>query len=232
MKEQFHRFSFIFALLAFAFSSCQPDKGDLTVGNEKRLPRSTPEAQGISSYAILTLLDEIEKSGIEFHSIMIVKNDRVVAEGWWQPYKPEFIHTLYSLSKSFTSTAVGFAVEDGIISLGDKVISFFPEDLPDNVDAKLSSMEIRHLLTMSTGHERETIPGMFQVPDGDWPRGFLSQKLTWEPGEQFMYNTGATYMLSAILQSQTGMTLLEYLKLRLFEHLGIEGWTGRKTRKV
>ena len=196
------------------------------------LPRTTPEQQGIASSTLLQWIEALDQRIDELHSVMLLRHGSVVAEGWWHPYQREYSHISFSLSKSFTSTAVGFAVEDGIISLGDKVISFFPEDLPDNVDAKLSSMEIRHLLTMSTGHERETIPGMFQDPDGDWPRGFLSQKLTWEPGEQFMYNTGATYMLSAILQSQTGMTLLEYLKLRLFEHLGIEGWTGRKTRKV
>ena len=215
----------ILFVLAIFFSACQSsDQKVETVTEEASiLPRSTPEAQGVSSGTIINLLNKIEESGLEFHSLMIVRNDHVIAEGWWDPYGPEYIHTLYSLSKSFTSTAIGFAVQEGLITVNDKVVSFFPEDLPDSMDQTISDMEIRHLLTMSTGHEVGTMPGMFADPDGNWPRGFFAQKLTYEPGEQFMYNTGATYMLSAIIQKTTGEKMLDYLKPRLFDPLNIEG---------
>ena len=89
------------------------------------LPRSTPEQQGISSSGLQAFLDAIEKSKIEFHSVMVIRHGNVVAEGWWSPYASKLKHTLYSLSKSFTSTAVGFAITEGRLTLEAPVISFF-----------------------------------------------------------------------------------------------------------
>ncbi len=223
MVKQWHLFLIVLVTLFSGCQSTSDQEAETVVEESSALPRSTPEAQGVSSETILNLIEKIRESGLEFHSLMILRNDHVIAEGWWSPYEPEYKHTLYSLSKSFTSTAIGFAVQEGLITINDKVVSFFPEDLPDTMDQNIRNMEIRHLLTMSTGHEVGTMPGMFADPDGNWPRGFFAQKLTYEPGEQFMYNTGATYMLSAIIQKTTGMKMLDYLKPRLFEPLNIEG---------
>ena len=188
------------------------------------LPRSTPELQGISSAGINSFLDAIEKSGIQFHSLMIVKNGNVVTEGWWAPYAAPLKHTLYSLSKSFTSSAIGFAVSEGKLSLDDAVISFFPNDKPAEVSANLASMNVRHLLSMTTGHFKDTTAAMRETPDTiSWAKKFLMQPVEREPGTYFLYNTGATYMCSAIVQKVTGQTVTEYLKPRLFEPLGIEG---------
>ncbi|MDA0194820.1 MAG: serine hydrolase [Bacteroidetes bacterium] len=187
------------------------------------LPRSTPEEQGVSSQSLLNLYAEIEKSGIEFHSLMIIRHGKVITEGWWSPFASELKHTLYSLSKSFTSTAVGLAVSEGLLMVNDKVVSFFPDDTPDGISERLASMEVRHLLTMNTGHGTGTMDGMRVEPDGNWPKAFLAQELEHDPGTQFLYNTGATYMLSNIVQKLTGKTLIEYLTPRLFVPLGIEG---------
>src|SRR5512144_3243466 len=92
------------------------------------LPRTTPEAEGVSSAGILAFLDAVGRSKPEMHSFMLVRHGRVVAEGWWSPYGPEFNHTMYSLSKSFTSTAVGFAMAEGKLRVDDRVVSFFPND--------------------------------------------------------------------------------------------------------
>ena len=97
------------------------------------LPRSTPEAEGVSSNAIIQFLDAAAKSKTEFHSFMLLRHGKVIAEGWWNPYRADLRHTLYSCSKSFTATAIGFAVTEKKLSLDDKVISFFPNDLPDTV---------------------------------------------------------------------------------------------------
>src|ERR1035438_8593081 len=91
--------------------------------NAGKLPDSTPEAQGISSAGVLAFLDALQHSRHEVHSFMVVRHGQVVASGWWSPYGPEFNHTLYSLSKSFTSTAVGFAVADGKLRVDDRVVS-------------------------------------------------------------------------------------------------------------
>jgi len=186
------------------------------------LLRSTPEQQGVSSSRLNLFLDEVAKSKIEFHSIMVVRHGQVIAEGWWAPYKPSLKHTLYSLSKSFTSTAVGLAVNEGLFNIEDSVISFFPSDVPQPVNANLAAMKVKHLLTMSKGHVKDTIQPM-RNGQVTWVQTFLSQPVEREPGTHFLYNTGATYMLSAILQKITGQTLMQYLRPRLFDPLDIQG---------
>jgi CubicO group peptidase (beta-lactamase class C family) len=187
------------------------------------LPRSTPEKQGVSSSGILRFLDEVEKSGIEFHSIMIVRHGHVIAGGWWAPYAAPLKHTLYSLSKSFTSTAVGLAIDEGKFTVEDAVLSFFPNDIPADVNEHLKAMKVKHLLTMSSGHVKDTIQPMRASTTDTWAKTFFSQPVEREPGTFFHYNTGATYMLSAIVQKTTGQPLIKYLRPRLFDPLGIEG---------
>ncbi len=193
-------------------------------GLKVALPRSAPEEQGISSAGIMTFLDAIAKNGTEFHSLMIIRHGKVVTEGWWSPYAPELNHTLYSLSKSFTSTAVGLAIADGKFKLDSKVVSFFSDDLPKEVSANLAAMNIQHLLEMGTGNAKDTMATIRAANDPNWTKIFLAQPVEHEPGTHFVYNTGATYMLSAIVQKTTGKTLVEYLKPRLFDPLGIENY--------
>jgi CubicO group peptidase (beta-lactamase class C family) len=185
------------------------------------LPRSTPEAEGMAASGILDFLAAVEREAFELHSLMVLRHGKVVAEGWWEPYGPEFVHTMYSMSKSFTSTAVGFAVAEGKMSVEDKVVSFFPDDLPATVSENLAAMRVRDLLTMSTGNEKE--PTQVVVKSENWVRTFLAQNFAHTPGTQFMYNSAATYMCSAIVQKVTGQNILDYLTPRLFEPLGIAG---------
>jgi CubicO group peptidase (beta-lactamase class C family) len=186
------------------------------------LPRSTPEQQGVSSIKVNAFLDEVAKSKIEFHSIMVVRHGHAIAEGWWAPYAASLKHSLYSLSKSFTSTAVGLAVSEGRMNIDAPVISFFPDDVPKEVSYNLAAMKVRHLLTMSTGHDKDTIQPMRHSSD-TWVKTFFSLPVAHEPGTFFLYNTGATYIVSAIVQKVTGQTLLQYLRPRIFDPLGIEG---------
>ena len=192
------------------------------IGSKHLLPRSTPEAQGVSSDAVSNFLDKVADSKIDFHSIMVLRHGHVIAEGWWSPYAPHLKHTLYSLSKSFTSTAVGLAINEGHFTIDSPVLSFFPNDKPAEVSSQLAAMKVKHLLTMSTGHVKDTIQPMRHSSD-PWAKTFLSQPVEQEPGTFFLYNTGATYMLSAIVQKVTGQTLQQYLRPRLFDPLGIFG---------
>lgn len=187
----------------------------------KQLTRSTPEAEGISSQAILDFIAAAESKVEALHSMMLLRHGRVVAQGWWAPYRPERPHMLFSLSKSFTSTAIGFAVAEGRLSISDRIVDFFPDDVPSEVSDHLAQMQIRHLLTMTTGHDKDTTSYMMRDPEGNWAKAFLARPVIYRPGSYFLYNTGATYMLSAIIQKITGTTLLEYLRPRLFEPLGI-----------
>lgn len=187
------------------------------------LPISRPEQQGISSENVLSFIDGIEKSGLELHGFILLRHGHVVSQGFWHPYGPDCPHQLFSLSKSFTSTAIGFAANEGLFSLEDKVISFFPEYLPEKPDANLSMMRIKDLLSMATGHDEDTTAKMRGDVEGNWVRSFLKLPVKYQPGTFFLYNTGATYMLSAILRKVTGQNLLDYLSARLFDPLGIEG---------
>jgi CubicO group peptidase (beta-lactamase class C family) len=188
-----------------------------------RLPRSMPEAEGVASAGILAFLEALGRSKHEMHGFVLVRHGRVVAEGWWSPYAPQYNHTLYSMSKSFTSTAVGLAVAEGRLRVADRVVSFFPADLPAQVSENLAALRVKDLLTMSVGDEQE--PTQAMVKSEDWVKTFLASPITHPPGTVFMYNSGATYMLSAIVQKVTGQKIMDYLWPRLFEPLGIDGAT-------
>jgi CubicO group peptidase (beta-lactamase class C family) len=185
------------------------------------LTRSVPEAEGVSSDAILTFLDSAAASRHEFHSIMIVRHGKVIVEGWWAPYSSDLRHTLYSTSKSFTSTATGFAVSEGYFSLDDKVVEMFPDEAPDTISPFLAQMSVKDLITMSVGMDPD--PTFRRTTDTNWVRAFLHTPVIYEPGTRFLYNSLATYMLSAIVQKETGEKIIDYLTPRLFEPLEIEG---------
>jgi CubicO group peptidase (beta-lactamase class C family) len=187
------------------------------------LPRSTPEAQGVSSEEILFFLEALGKSSHEFHSFTMVRHGRVVAEGWWSPYQADLNHMLYSLSKSFTSTAVGFAVAEGKLKVDDPVTSFFPNDTPESINENLAALQVKHLLSMSVGHDGDSTGTM--TKEENWVRTFLALPIKYLPGSVFLYNSGATYMLSAIVQKVTGQRVADYLLPRLFEPLNIHGIT-------
>ncbi len=200
----------------FLHSSCAETETSTT------LPRSTPEAEGVSSQAITEFLEAVDHSELELHSFLFLRHGKVIAEGWWYPYKPELKHILYSTSKSFTSTAIGIAVSEGLLTVKDKVVSFFPDDLPDTVSTNLADMAVEDLLSMSAGQDPE--PTFSKIlPADNWVKAFLDIEVVHDPGTKFLYNSAATYMLSAIISKLTGETVLEYLTTRLFEPLNIEG---------
>jgi len=186
-----------------------------------KLPRSTPEAEGVSSKGIMEFLDAISTTKHEIHSIMILRHGKVIAEGWWNPYRPDLKHTLYSLSKSFTSTAVGFAVAEKKLSVNDKVTSFFPNKLPATISTFLTDLKIKDLLSMTAGQDPD--PTGAVVVTNDWVKSFFATPVLNKPGAVFLYNSAATYMLSAIVQKVTGEKIIDYLTPRLFTPLGITG---------
>jgi CubicO group peptidase (beta-lactamase class C family) len=185
---------------------------------DSRLPRATPESQGVSSQGLLELASTLGEQFHGMHSLMIVRHGRVIAEGWWAPYAAEHNHVFFSLSKSFTSTAVGLAVAEGKLSINDVVMGFFPDEAPAEPSANLKAMRVRDLLTMATGHQDEPSA----AADTICAKSFLVQPVPHLPGTHFKYNTAATFMQSAIVQKVTGETVFDYLRPRLFEPLGIE----------
>jgi len=178
-----------------------------------------PENHGLSSSALLEFLSQIELLNLEVNSFILLQNGKATAQFWRSPYRRDCQQVLFSLSKSFTSIAVGIAWDEGILDLHDKVISFFPDKLPKSISPNLEKMTVHHLLSMNTGHH-DNIYGSV-VKEEDWVKAFLSLEVTHEPGIHYLYNTHATYMLSAIIQKSTGQSLVDFLMPRLFQPLGI-----------
>jgi CubicO group peptidase (beta-lactamase class C family) len=189
---------------------------------QQALPRSTPEAQGLSSADVLKLVDALDTTVHEIHSFLLLRHGQVVAEGFWSPYSGDDIQVLYSGSKSFNATAIGMLVDDGKLSVDDLVVSQFPDLAPAQPDANMARMTIKNLLTMATGHTQDTIDGMRQAANGEWAKAFLATSVPNAPGSNFLYNSGAAYMLSAIVQRASGQSVDEFLTPRLFEPLGIQ----------
>jgi CubicO group peptidase (beta-lactamase class C family) len=207
------------------------------------LPRSTPEAQGVDSRAVHALVSALHEQDLGLHSIMVLRHGSVIAEGWWGPYSAAQRQMMFSVSKSFMATAVGIAEDEGLLSVDDDILSFFPSYATPAIRANVAGLKVRHLLAMATGHTVATMSVMNALPTEDWVRLFLEMPIVYPPGTHFLYNSGASYMLSAIVTARAGQSLLEYLTPRLFEPLGIEtppwqsapsgitlGWVGLRVR--
>ncbi|MET9317436.1 serine hydrolase domain-containing protein [Kribbella sp. NPDC003505] len=183
------------------------------------LPRNTPAAEGVDARGIKRFLDAVEASpALQPRSLAILRHGRVIASGCWAPYRADGPYMIYSLSKSLTSTALGLAVDEGLLRLDDRVVGFFPE--LDVDDPRTRSMRVRDLAAMSTGHRAEMWRAAFEADPVEPVRGFLRLPPDQDPGTLFAYNQPATYTLATILQRVTGSTLTEYLRPRLLEPIG------------
>ena len=183
--------------------------------------RVSPESVGIRSEDIRSFLKESYKAGIQLHSFMLIRHGKVAAEGWYHPYTPDARHIIYSFSKTFTQTAIGFAVQEGILSLDEKLVDLFPEELPEKISENLALADIESLLTMSCGHEAELTTEDIENRGGNWVKAFFEQPFKYRPHTMFQYNTTGTDLLCLILMKKTGQTLTQFLTPRLFEPLGI-----------
>jgi CubicO group peptidase (beta-lactamase class C family) len=199
------------------------------VNESGSLSRSKPEDQGVPSSAISSMLDDLEQIAGDMHSIMVLRHGNVIVEGAWKPYGLEHRQLLFSLSKSFTSTAVGFAIHEGLFGLDDYVITLLPEDAPEEISDALAAVTVRHLLTMTVGHASDAMGDLGRSGIADWAKAVMSTPVVNEPGSVFMYNSGASYLLSAIVHRATGLGLLEYLRPRLLEPLGIDDASWEKS---
>ncbi|MBS2966068.1 beta-lactamase family protein [Actinocrinis puniceicyclus] len=186
------------------------------------LPRSTPADEGISSRAISALLDRLEARSAECHSLMVVRHGRVVAEGWWAPYSADRLHLLYSLTKSFTSIAVGLAVSDGLLSLDDRVVDVLPDHVPVDVSEQGGRITVHHLLSMTAGHATDSLDQAWRLEPGDLVKGFLRLPFDAAEGTRHTYDNSTTFILARMVERVTGRGLPEFLDERLFQPMGID----------
>jgi CubicO group peptidase (beta-lactamase class C family) len=186
------------------------------------LPRSTPAAEGMSSRAIAALLDRLEADSVELHSIMVVRHGHVVAEGWWAPYSPDRPHLLYSLTKSFTSIAVGLVIADGLLSLDDLVVDVLPDHVPGDISEQGRRITVDHLLSMTAGHGLDSLEEAWQLEPNDLVKGFLRVPFTEPEGTHHTYDNATTFVLARMVERVTGRGLPELLDERVFKPMGID----------
>lgn len=186
------------------------------------LPRAAPEDVGLSSAAILDLLDALDAAGIEMHSLLIARCGAVAAEGWWWPYSPDRVHMLHSVTKALTATGIGLALAAGLFSLDDPVLSFFPDKVPADASVNLRAMRVRHLLTQTSGHDRGVSVSVWRSIRTSWIDEFLKIPVPHAPGTHFQYSSATSFMLSAIVSRTAGVSLHDFLVPRLFAPLGMQ----------
>lgn len=190
---------------------------------------ATPESQGVDSTAILKWIDAVEKTFDAgpigaFHGFVIVRHGKVIAEGSWKPFDTlNETHMLYSHSKSFTSSAIGFLADEGKIDLDERIVDIFANDVPEKPDPRLGEIRVRDLLTMNVGADRDHTIG--RNPSG-WTKWFMKKELQRRPGTGFKYDSDATYMLAAIVEKKSGEKMMDYLRRKMFDKIGItKAWT-------
>lgn len=188
-------------------------------------PHATPESQGIDSNDITEFLNAINKKRISINNFVMLRHGKIIAEGSFSPYKKEYPQMLFSMSKSIVSTAIGMLIDEGALSLDEKIYDIFKDDAPSVTVIWQRKITIRHLITMTAGiHFNEA----GSVTDKDWVKAYLSHIPTNKPGKEFYYNSMNTYMLSAIIKKKTGKNVSEYLTPKLFEPLNIKDFTWEK----
>jgi CubicO group peptidase (beta-lactamase class C family) len=186
------------------------------------LPRSAPAVARVSSRAIAALLDRLDAEAVECHSVMVVRGGHVVAEGWWAPFTAGRPHLLYSLTKSFTAMAVGLAIADGLLTLDDRVVDVLPDRVPAGIGEQARRITVHHLLSMTAGHDTDSLTEAWQLEPDDLVKGFLRVPFTEPEGTRHTYDNATTYVLARMVERVTGRGLPELLDERLFHPMGVD----------
>jgi hypothetical protein len=192
------------------------------MSHRRLLPRSVPSAERMDARSVLALLDRFDELSVECHSIMVVRHGCVVAEGWWAPYSPDRPHLLYSLTKSFTSIAVGLAVGDGLLGLDDRVVDVLGDHVPAGVAPWARQLTVHHLLTMTTGHRADTLADAWALEPADLVKGFLRVPAGDPVGTRHAYNNPTSFVLARMVERVTRRSVPELLDDRLFGPMGVE----------
>ena len=154
-------------------------------------------------------------------SLRITQHGKLIAKYNWD--EDDCRRNIYSASKSFTAAAVGIAQKEGLLSVDERLVDAFPDDLPETVSDNLQKATVRDLLTMCLGQETAALMGT-QRPyykETDWVKLSLSRPFVYEPGTKFVYNNVGPYLAGILVQRRAGCDLLSYLQPRMLDPLGI-----------
>ncbi|RKM62047.1 class A beta-lactamase-related serine hydrolase [Butyrivibrio sp. CB08] len=179
---------------------------------EKDLPQNV----GIEPAKIKKILETLDKKNIPMHSLLIMKDDKLVFEKYYAPYKRDTLHRMFSISKSFSAVAIALLSMEGKISLDDKICDYFPEYVSDSTHPYIKMLTIRNMLQMRTCHAAST----YKVDmTSDWVESFFTIEPTHKPGTIFHYDTSAAHVLCALCEKLSGTDMLSYMKDRMLKYV-------------
>lgn len=189
---------------------------------------ASPKEVGASAKQIKKYIEILEKYELSTHSVIMARGNKIFFEKYWEPFDKDFAHRLYSVTKSIVSLAIGFLIQDGMLSLQDKICDYFSDIVPDDVFENVKNQTIENMLMMSTGvgskrgnwfanHNGDRLKCYFGFNSGEFKPGEHSKK----PGSFFSYDSNGSFVLCALVEHITGKTFMEYMNERLFKELGI-----------
>ena len=181
---------------------------------------ATPESKGISSESILAFVKVLEENHLNTHSLIVARGDSIVFEKYWAPFHADYLHRMYSVSKSFVSLAIGFLEQDGLIDLDDPIIKYFPKELENQTDENMRNQTIRHMLMMSTAKLGRN---WFDARTDDRVAHYFSNDRTESrpSGTIFQYDSSGSFVLGALVERITGKPFMEYLREKMFRKIGV-----------
>ncbi len=226
-------------LLTFPLGGCKAvegnEAGSKNTQDETYYPAntwrtSTPEEQGMDSQVLLRMFETIQAEKVPIHSVLLIRNGYLVCEAYLQPFHRDTRHDLFSATKSFTSILTGIAIAEGKIKgVDQKIADIFPElTMPEN-DLNVEDSTLKNILTMTAGHTTDSVDAVYG--NRNWAQTFYSLPFSTKPGTRFLYDSGASHLLAAVLQKTTGQDVEAYAREKLFEPLGIRGYAWEKSHE-
>lgn len=182
-----------------------------------KMTYESPEAMGVPSSAIHSFISRLDKQGLPMHSVLLSRHGKIITEAYYAPYKADSLHRMFSITKSFTSIAIGLLIEEGKISLDSNIVDYFPDKLPKDVHPWIRELTIRDLLSMETCHSGTTYKSDL---DSDWVESFFTTKPTHKPGTVFLYDTSASHTLCALVERLSGKPMLDYMRDKFLDEIG------------
>ena len=181
---------------------------------------ATPESLGISSRRIKEYIEVLEKTGLSTHDIIIARGGEIAFETYWKPFHKDFLHRMYSVTKSFVALAVGFLEQDGLVNLDVPISKYFPEEIKDQPDENMRNQTIRHMLMMSTAKVEQY---WFDKPvHEDRVKFYFENNNVSRPsGTIFQYDSMGSFVVGAMVERITGKTLMEYLREKFMDEIGV-----------
>lgn len=182
------------------------------------LKRGYPQEVGIEPENIINFIKELDEKRINMHSFLLLKDDTIVSEAYYAPYNRDTLHRMFSITKSFTSIAIGLLESEGKINLDDRIVTYFQDKIEDlKINSYMQDLTIRDMLTMSTVHTSTTYK---KVSHNDYVKSFFEIEPSHYPGTAFFYDTSSSHTLAGLVKKITGKNILDYLKEKCLDDIG------------